>query len=184
METKETAKQKWTDNDTEAMFATIGKYLVVFQWMEGILDQILLLGWGWENWGASQVKIAGMTNEKKIKAVRKLVMSAREFARVHTRPDWLEHFQSVLKRFDEERQQRNTLVHSQYLFEAVDAGIPPLISKRTKSEGKATFDQRHFSKEFQTHLFENVGKLSMDLNFVLVQLRHDYAAHELSSAGE
>jgi len=39
----------WPDADTEALFATIGRYLLTFQWIEGKLDQILLLGWGEDN---------------------------------------------------------------------------------------------------------------------------------------
>ena len=47
----------WNDADTEALFATLGRYLLTFQWIESKLDQILLLGWGEDSWTASQARI-------------------------------------------------------------------------------------------------------------------------------
>jgi hypothetical protein len=67
----------WTEADTEELFAALGRYWMTFQWIEGRLDQILLLGWGHENWNRSQKKLAGMTNYDKIKAVDTLVLKRR-----------------------------------------------------------------------------------------------------------
>jgi hypothetical protein len=83
----------WTDADTEGMFAAIGRYLIIFQWVEGKLDQILLLGWGYENSILNQVKLAKMKNFDKVNTVKELVLNSPNFARVHTRPNWCTNFE-------------------------------------------------------------------------------------------
>ena len=166
----------WTEADTEALFNTIGRYVIIFQWIESILDQILLLAWGYENWADSQAKLAKMKNEEKVDAVKEVVLTSPDFTRVHTRPKWCAAFESVICRLHEERMRRNAIVHSQYLFEIADAGLAPLRSKRGKSEGKATFDQQPLTKEDQKKLIGDLAQLAMDVNFVKVQLVHDYQA--------
>lgn len=166
----------WTDADTEAMFATIGRYVIFFQWVEGKLDQILLLGWGHENWTASQDKLAKMSNFEKVSSVREIVLNSPDFSRVHTRPEWCANFEFLIQRLNDERTRRNSLVHSQYLFEFVEIGLAPLKSHRQKVGGKATFDQQHLSKPAQEKLLDDLIRLAMDVNFAHVQLIHDYKA--------
>lgn len=182
VETTPLPKPAWTDADTEAMFATIGRYVIFFQWMEGKLDQILLLGWGYENWTTSQAKLAKMTNSEKVSAVRALVLNSPDFSRVHTRPDWCANFELLIQRLDDERARRNSLVHSQYLFEFVDIGLASLKSHRQKVDGKATLDQQHLTKPAQEKLLNDLIRLAMDVNFAHVQLIHDYKAPVVPSS--
>ena len=44
---------------SEALFLTVGKYIIFFQWIEGVVDQCLLLLWGHENWAETQKRLAG-----------------------------------------------------------------------------------------------------------------------------
>src|SRR5215207_8234299 len=94
---------KWTDEDTEALFTTLGKYWVIFQWVESLLDRLLLLAWGHENWAASQDRLARMSNVQKIDCVESIVLTTPDFARVHTRPEWVSHFRSVIEALQSER---------------------------------------------------------------------------------
>ncbi len=160
----------------EALFGTIGRYVIVFQWIESVLDRILLLAWGEENWGSSQAKLATMTNQQKVDAVKGAVLTSSDFARVHTRPEWCAHFESVIGRLHAERQQRNATMHSQFLFEFADAGLAPLNAKRRRLEGEAVFDYEELTKEFQTNLLGNLARLAVDMNFIHVQLVNDYRA--------
>jgi hypothetical protein len=171
-------KPNWTDADTEALFATIGRYVVIFQWAEAKLDQILLLGWGQEAWTSGQAKLAGMTNFEKVKATEELVLNSPDFAKIRTHhPEWCTEFESLIKRLHIERARRNSLVHSQYLFEFVDSGLgAPLRSNRRKQDGKSTFDQEHLTKAAQEKLLSDLGQLAMDVNFAYVQLIHAYQA--------
>jgi hypothetical protein len=166
----------WTDSDTEAMFAAVGKYLIIFQWIEGKLDQILLLGWGYENWIASQAKLAKMSNFEKVNTVRELVFSSPDFARVYTRPDWCADFERLIGRLHDERSRRNSIVHSQYLFEFTDIGLPPLRSLRIKRDGSTAFDQQDLTRSVQIAMMNEISQLAMDINFLHIQLIHDYQA--------
>ena len=166
----------WTDEDTEAMFATIGRYLIIFQWAESKLDQILLLGWGHENLSASQTKLAKMTNAEKIRAVKHIVLESEDFSRVHTRPEWCADFQLLVGRLQDEGDRRNSVVHSQYLFEFTEIGQPPLQSRRKKVDGKAVFVQKHLGTEAQEKMLKQITQLSLDVSFLHLQLVHDYQA--------
>ncbi len=171
-------ERSWTDEDTELLFANIGKYLVIFQHIETRLDQILLLAWGYESKASSRARLANMNNEKKIEAVRSEVKSSPKLARVHTRPDWLENFEATIQRLHVERKLRNRLVHSHILFEFTEIGLPPLASKRSISKGKATLSQLNLDKEFMKNLMDNIAKLAWDVGFIHGQLVHDYEASE------
>jgi hypothetical protein len=166
----------WTQADTDGLFTSLGKYVVIFQWIEGVLDEILLLAWGHENWASSQTRLAKMTNEEKVNAVKTVVFTSPDFARVHTRPDWLLKFEGVMERLHRERMKRNAIVHSQYLLQFADAGLVPLSSARRRLEGNTVFTQQELSKEFQAKLLDDLAQLALDLNFVRVQLVHDYRA--------
>jgi hypothetical protein len=167
----------WTEEDSEHLFATLGKYWVIFQQIESQLDKLLLLAWGHENWTRSQRKLAGMTNAAKVKAVKSVVLTTADFARAHTRPEWIAHFRSVLEALDAERKRRNSIIHSQVLFEFADKGLgPPLASSRTGGAGEKIFERHWLSREYQTELLAQLAKLCWDMNFAYVQLVHDYNA--------
>jgi hypothetical protein len=67
-------------------------------------------------------------------------------------------------------------VHAQYLSEFAEAGLAPLRSKRRKLAGETDFDQQELTREIQTELLRNVVQFAMDVNFIRVQLVHDYRA--------
>jgi hypothetical protein len=168
----------WTEADAEELFTTLGRYWIIFQWIEARLDQILLLGRGQQNWKRTQKKLAGMTNSDKIEAVEALVLRASDFARVHTRPTWVEQFKSVIQALHEERNHRNSLIHSQILFEFADMGLEaPLLSTRKKNGNETEmFERQWLSKEFQHQLLMRLSKLAWDVNHMHIQLIHDYRA--------
>jgi hypothetical protein len=87
MADQKTLRPKWTEADSDELFAAIGRYFIIFQSIEGKLDLILLLGWGHENWAASHDKLARMRNVDKVNAVHDMVLQSPDFARVHTRPE-------------------------------------------------------------------------------------------------
>ncbi|MBS0234830.1 MAG: hypothetical protein JSR99_15245 [Proteobacteria bacterium] len=165
---------EWTDDDTEALFATVGKYLIFFQWIEGKIDQILLMAWGHQNWSQSQARLARMKNHEKINAVDELVQNSNVFARARTRPDWISSFRLLIEHLHAERDRRNSLIHSQYLFEFAEAGFPPVASHRRKVNGTAEFRQQDLTPAAQKDLLANLAQLAMDVNFAHVQLIADY----------
>jgi hypothetical protein len=75
------------DDEVEKLYATLGKCLMSFQWLEGSLDSTLLLAWGQENWSRSHQRLARMTMEKKTDAVEREVLDGEAFSRARTGPD-------------------------------------------------------------------------------------------------
>jgi hypothetical protein len=182
---RKSERQKWSDKDTEALFASIGRYVMIFQWVEGLLDQMLLLGWDYENWPESQAKLARMRFFDKVEAVKSLVLSSADFVRARSRPGWLSNFEVLIQRVHEERRRRNALLHSQFLFEFVEAGLPPVRSLRKGTpNGGSTFDQQYFTPEAQEQLVADLIQLGLDVNFTFVQLIHDHRAPLKSENGE
>jgi hypothetical protein len=177
------AAPKWTDADTDALFSTLGKYWVIFQSIEAQLDKLLLLAWGSDNWAQSQAKLTRMSNAQKIDRVKTTVLTSPDFARVHTRLDWVSHFKSIIEVLHAERESRNALTHSQILFDFADKGVgPPLLSSRIKNDD--LFEQHWMSKDFQDKMLMRIGKLAFDMNFVYVQLLHDFQAPKSSYPGK
>jgi hypothetical protein len=73
------------------------------------------------------------------------------------------------------RQLRGSAV-SQYLLEIAEAGLVPLSSVRRRERRDATFHREELSKEFQVKLLGDLARLAVDMNFIRVQLIHDYRA--------
>lgn len=165
-----------TPDACEELFAAIGKYVVLFQWLEGIVDQCLLLLWGHENWAESQYRLAKMKNSEKLDVLLREFRENPANARGRTRPDWVARFETLIQRLHEERQRRNSLLHSQYLFHFVDIGLPVLQSDRRRQGGEVNFEQKDLSPEAQRILLDDLGRLAIDMNFAHVQLVHDYGA--------
>jgi hypothetical protein len=168
---------EWQDSDYEALFANIGRYVIIFQSIEGLVDQLLLLAWGQENWDKSQRRLAKMSNDTKVQTLASTVLESTDFKRVHTRPEFVARFQAVVERLQVERKFRNALVHSQILFEFAEKGLgPPLLSARVRGEPAAKFDQRWLSEGFQQEMLKTVSLLRFDMGFIYTQLLHDFQA--------
>lgn len=167
---------RWTDDDTNALFATLGRYWIFFQWIEGQLDQILQLGWGFDNWQETHGKLSRMNNEGKIKAVSKMILTSPDFARVHTRPEWIAHFKAFIDALHDERKRRNKIIHSQFIFDWADRGLgPPLMSNRSKHDDRG-FEQQFLTREFQRTLLAELGKLVLEVSRIRTQIIHDHKA--------
>jgi len=84
----------------------------------------------------------------------------------------------IIEALHTERKRRNSIIHSQILFEFADKGLgPPLLSMRTKSgTDDERFERYWLSKEYQGKMLADLGELAMQMNFVYVQLIHDFQA--------
>lgn len=166
----------WIEDDTDVLFAAIGKYLIIFQWIESLLDKLIILSRGTENFENTQRFLAGLTNKRKIDVVSLAVLTSPDFWRVHTRPEWVLRFKSVVDLLHKERSVRNSIMHSQILFDFADRGMgPPLMStglKVTKSTGQV--EPIWLSKEYQNELISSISNLALEMSFVYNQLVHDF----------
>jgi len=163
------------DPDDE-LFATIGRYVIVFQWLEGKVDQCLQLLWGYDNWRESQARLAAMSNQQKVDALLEAFRTAPSNARGRTRPDWVAAIETLIERLHEMRRRRNGLFHAQYLFDFQPLGQPVLRSHRRRKAGEVYFDQEGLSKDAQDKLLQHLAHLCMDMNLAHTQLIHDQGA--------
>ena len=163
------------DQEADRLYSFVGQYVAIFQWMEAQLDQILLLAYGHGNWAKTQAELAGMRKVDKITAVEPVVMAPIPFGRRTGRPGWIEGFAALIERLRQEGRRRNSIVHSQYLFEFVEAGMPPLRSDRRKKDGVAEFDQEFLDSERTEAILEELAVLAFDLSQARIQLVHWHA---------
>lgn len=174
----EDARKPWTDAETERFFSCLGKYLVAFQWVEGQLDQIILLYRGHENWAQTQEELANLRLHRKIQIVHESlsspVFNLREVG------DWLDRGEKLLNELDAERRRRNDLVHAQYLFEFVEAGMPPVQSNRRKG------DERFFQQDIDLNEFErrlrSLAELGIHISLLRTQMIHRLPRDESSGS--
>lgn len=149
--------------EDESRFATIGKYVIFFQEVEGRVDHILLLAWGLGDWAANQAKLARMSNKEKIDAVQNAVLTSPAYARARASPEWLAFFKQVVKRLHAARQLRNSMLHSYYEFRFTDIGMPVLrLDKRGDAE--------YMSTDVQHTILDDVARLAMDVGHLHIQL--------------
>ena len=168
------------DEEVDRIYRFLGQYIAIFQWVEAQLDQILLLAYGHENWTETQRKLAGMRNVDRIDAVEAIVKAPSPFGRRLGRPEWIEDFSTLIMRLRQEGQRRNGIVHSQYLFEFVDAGMPPIRSHRRKKDGVAGFDQISLDSEWTEEVLQDLAILAFDMSQARIQLVHWYAPEAMS----
>ena len=161
--------------EADRLYRFLGQYVAIFQWMEAQLDQILLLAYGYENWVSTQTKLAGMRNIDKINAVEAVVTAPSPFGRRPGRHKWAAGFATLIERLRQEGRRRNRIVHSQYLFEFVEAGLPPLRSDRRKKDSVAEFNQESLDSERIEVILKELTALAFDLSQVRIQLVHWYA---------
>ena len=160
------------DATTDEFYLFLGVYVAVFQWMEGQLDQILLLGGGTEKalWQATQARLAGMKNHDTIEAVRSIVRDDGPYAKSKDSPEWRAEFEKLLARLRGERKRRNEILHSEYLFETVEAGLPPMRSYRARENGAAVFKGEDLGPERTKAILSELAILSWDLGQARMQL--------------
>lgn len=175
-------KNAETDNEIDALFLTIGKYIVFFQWIEGVVDQCLLLLWGYENWSESQNRLAGMLNYDKVEALLQECKTNPANLRGQNRLDWCHQFEALIERLHEERRQRNSLLHSQHIFDVLEIGQPILQSDRRRRNGVGAFARQDLSRATQEALLGRVAHLAIDLRIAHVQLISDFGTHETEQA--
>ncbi|MBY3312218.1 hypothetical protein [Rhizobium laguerreae] len=158
------------DEQDQAMnefLAMVGHYVIVFQWIESKVEECLLLWWGHENWAQSKVRLASMTNKKKVDALWK-EFRENPANRGRSRPDWVAQFEKLIERLHLERRRRNRLLHSHYLFDFLKVGEPVL-------QVDAKEGNRFVGREAQEEIRRELGALALDLGFAHTQVIHDHA---------
>ena len=174
MEESDIAETKTMTSDiekkTDELIATIGRYVIVFQWIDAKLGQILVL-WGDVDSDPNRgVKITKMTFSEKVDEVWREFQENSHNERGRARPEWIASFKALVARLHNERHRRNSLIHSYYLFDFLEIGEPVL--KDDAKNGPAFVDSSE-----QRKILQEIAQLAFDVNAAHLQIIHDHDAH-------
>lgn len=169
---------RWRDDpnavrEVERFYKFVGEYVILFQWLEGRIDEIFLLARGHERRPDTFSWLARQTNEKKVDAFFELIIAGSPFRAVHVE-GWEERLRSVIDRLHTERRRRNGILHAQFLFDFLPIGAPVLRTHVRREGGNPVFDHEDLSPERCDQIIEEMAQLAFDLNMVCVQLHHAY----------
>lgn len=178
MQEKLNSKLDSSKFNTENFFSTIGKYVIIFQHIETILDQILLLSWGSGNWKESQNKLSSMDIYKKINAVKKIVYATDLFNTVKSTPEINHAFKILIDKLHKERERRNVLLHSYYMFDFLEIGAPVLRSHREHTPGGYNLNQQYITPNYQDELLHEIIALAFETGVMHKQLIHAYGDND------
>jgi hypothetical protein len=156
--------------DADPLFTFLGFYLGTFQSIEGRLDQIILLGAGFENWEATQDRLARMDNRSKVEAAALAALDTNVFPLVAGIADWTSRVEDLVKRLHEERRRRNGIMHSQYLMEGLEHGLAAIRSSRTRGAAEASFDQEELSRPRMNEILQEIATLACSASLTHAQL--------------
>lgn len=165
---------EWTDADTDQFHLFLGRYVASFQWIEGKLDEIVLLARGHDRWAETQTKLARLNVAGKIKEFEKLAADPAIFPRMGGLPDWGERVGNTAERLRIENDRRNHLLHSLMMPRFLNAGLAPHMSRRRKgSDGEPVdFDVVIYDHAKMKDVTEEIGQLALLLGMIHAQLIH------------
>jgi hypothetical protein len=158
--------------ETEQFFAFLGEYVVIFQWIESQLDQIILTAGGNQNWEKTQYRIAKMTNEEKTDEAAAILLAPEVLSHMQLLPGWEDKVREIVAELGEERRRRNKFVHSQYLFEFMELGMPPLRSHRSRTAGEIHFDREYLGAGEVDAILGKMASLAFKISQAKIQLIH------------
>lgn len=168
-----------SESDVEAgrIYRFIGEYVVIFQWLEAKVEEVILLGRGHQHWKDTASWLAKNTNAQKVDCFIELVTAPEPF-----QPQAIEGFQSRLKvlgdRLHGERHRRNSVLHSKFLFDFLAIGQPVLRTNARRKDGQIVYENEDLSTDTCDQIMTDIAKLAFELNMVCVQLVHLYQGSE------
>ncbi|WP_026793239.1 hypothetical protein [Pleomorphomonas oryzae] len=159
--------------ESERLYNFIGKYVISFQWLEGKIDEIYFLAKGAENRMPTIEWLSKKTIAQKIDGICSLIHDGETFRPVKI-DGWYDKVSSVVARLHQERDRRNSILHSKYLFDFLAIGIPVLRTRARRQNEVVSLDQEYLSPDRCRQIMDEIGFLSFDLNMIFVQLLHVY----------
>jgi transcriptional regulator of met regulon len=166
--TEQVGDHDWA-RDSDPVFTFLGLYLTLFQTIEGKVDQVVLLGAGVENWDATQTRLAKMQNHKKVEAMAEAVTDVAVFPLLARIPDWSSRIGKLVDLLHAERRRRNLVMHSQYLMEGLEHGLPAIRSARTR-QANPGFDQEDLTRARMDEILREAAQLAFDVGIVNAQI--------------
>jgi hypothetical protein len=158
-------------DEAEKVYAFIGIYVVSFQWFEDKMDQTFILGKGVRNSKTTLDWLVKKTFSSKIKAFHEFAMDDNFFHRAPQK-DWYDEFDIIMKKLDVERNRRNGLLHSTFIFDFLAIGQPVISNEVSKQNGVAKVYNNELSVENRDGILKELADLSVDFSMACLQLRN------------
>lgn len=158
--------------DADPFFTFLGIYVASFQFLEGILDQILLLEAGVFNREETLLRLSDLTNCDKVKAASNSAVNLDRFPRVEKLDAWPERVSGVVERLHKERKRRNGLLHSQYWMKGLELGLSAMRTDLRKRDGALEIAHEDLDRERMDEVLEELAILSFDTGQIHIQLLH------------
>lgn len=154
-------KGRWDDNpdavrEAERLYQFVGQYVIAFQWLEGKVEEMLLLARGHANREETFAWLTRKTNNSKIEEFQNCVTEGGAFREI-TVDGWSERFGEMIARLHYERKRRNG---PQYLFDFLAIGAPVLRTDVQCHQGGVQFDQEELSPQKCDAILTEIAQLS------------------------
>jgi hypothetical protein len=161
----------WARN-ADPLFTFLGLYLATFQWIEGQLDGIVLLAEPFGQRHETQHRLADLDNRAKVDLMAELAVDLERFPLVGRIDDWVPRVRAVVERLHGERRRRNRIMHSQYLLDGLEYGLPAIGSIRRRwGREEGLFDQEELSRPRLDAILKEIAELGFSVGMIAAQLR-------------
>jgi hypothetical protein len=155
--------------EADPIYIFLGLYLTLFQALESKLDHVIAMAGGFDNWEATQVRLARMDNNAKVAAFAVVAVDIGIFPLLKCIPEWSGRIEALTSRLHAERLRRNTIMHSQYLLDGVEDGFAPIRSLRTRAADPG-FDQESLDRSRMDTILRETAELLFAVSNATAQL--------------
>jgi len=168
-------RNRWEGNsdaicEAERFYNFVGTYVISFQWLEGQIDEMLILARGYANRRNTIAWLAKKRNEQKVDAFYEIITANKSLCLVQG-SDWRDRFKSIRDRLHNERRRRNGILHSQFLFDFLAIGEPVMRTHVTQRAGNLAFDREDLSPKRCEDILRELAQLAFDLSMIYAKLR-------------
>lgn len=157
--------------EAEKLYAFIGIYVISFQWFEDKIDQLFVLGKGIKNSKETRDWLVKRTLSDKMKAFQKFAKDD-DFFFPAPQDGWYDEFDSIMKDLDAERDRRNGLLHSNFIFDFLAIGQPVISNVIRKENGAAKIHNNELSAKTRDGILKELAALAYRFSMACAQLKN------------
>ncbi len=158
--------------DKVALF--IGRYLLIFQYIEDKIDQMLLLGADLERRHVGNSFLAAMGYRQKVDALSGIVHTSKIAQGDETQKEWIKAFGRLVNQWQAEGARRNGIVHSLHVFDFVKIGAPVFRNRMRPHPKGFRIKNANVDEKEADNVVAEIAQLLWDTGLAHVQLVHWY----------
>lgn len=153
----------------------VGQYVLMFQAIEALVDDCLLLLWeAPQDWAESQRRLGRLTNFEKVEAFDVAIRTSPHIGRFRARDDWDSGFERLVRELHAARTGRNGILHGHYLYDFLEAGMPIVrADRKVRADGGGFVD---VTAAWSLAKLKRLVKLGAAVGRTKIQLVSDFGA--------